>query len=92
LKTANFTSRFLILPDWHFPNLASRILIVSPKTACRRLAVSLRSPRGAAGDLCGPPAVSGHHLQSGHQAFDAKANDIRNFDTFFLPILNAKMN
>lgn len=39
--------------------------IVMPKAACRRLAVSLRPSGGVAGDLCGPPAVPGHPLQSG---------------------------
>ncbi len=35
LKLLTNNSRFLILPDWHYPNLASRILSLCHKRLCR---------------------------------------------------------
>lgn len=35
LKLVTNNSRFLILPDWHYPNLASRILSLCQKRICR---------------------------------------------------------
>jgi hypothetical protein len=65
LKLVANNSRFLILPDWHRSNLASRTLSLCQKKAPGRLAGDLRASAGAAGDLCGPPAVPGNPLQSG---------------------------
>jgi hypothetical protein len=65
LKLLTNNSRFLILPDWHFPNLASRILSLCQK----RLAADWQSAFGHLVVLLetfgGPPTVPGHHLQSG---------------------------
>ena len=58
-------SRFLILPDWHRPNLASRTLSLCQKRLPERLVGDLRASAGAAGDLCGPATVCGNDLQSG---------------------------
>ena len=35
LKLLTNNSRFLILPDWHYPNLASRILSLCHKRLCQ---------------------------------------------------------
>jgi len=70
LKLVTNNSRFLILPDWHFPNLAfpesgiSRV-IVMPKKIAGRLAGRFRPSGSTARDFCGSPMVSGNHLQSG---------------------------
>ena len=52
LKLIANNSRFLILPDWHQPNLGSRELSLTEKRGRGRLAGPLWPPVAAAGDLC----------------------------------------
>ena len=52
LKLVANNSRFLILPEWHAPNLGSRVLASVPEACGARLGRNLRSRRGTAGDLC----------------------------------------
>ena len=55
-------SRFLILPDWHLPNMASRILGLVPKKTARRLASRFRTSRAVARNLRRSRALQGNHL------------------------------
>ncbi|MDZ7581920.1 MAG: DUF4338 domain-containing protein [Deltaproteobacteria bacterium] len=57
LKLLTNNSRFLILPDWHVPNLASRILSLCQKRL-PGLAGSLRTSGAADGDLRRPASIS----------------------------------
>ncbi len=62
LKLVTNNSRFLILPDCHFPNLASRILSLCQKRL-PAVAGGFRPSGCAARDLCGPSTIPGDHLQ-----------------------------
>ena len=64
LKLVTNNSRFLILPDWHFPNLASRILSLCQKRLPADWQAVFRPSGCAARDLCGPATVCRNHLQS----------------------------
>ncbi|MDY6972356.1 MAG: hypothetical protein SV775_08505 [Thermodesulfobacteriota bacterium] len=56
-------SRFLILADWHFPKLASRVLIIMSRETPGQLAGSFRLSGCAVRDLfCGPSMFPGTQL------------------------------
>jgi len=56
-------SRFLILPGFHVPNLASRVMRLTVRRLSADLGAGLSACGVGGGELCGPGAVSGHLLQ-----------------------------
>ena len=59
-------SRFLILPGWHRPNLASRLLSLCEQRLA--LAEAFRPPVVASGNLCRPGPLPRHDLSCGELA------------------------
>ena len=65
LKLLTNNSRFLILPDWHFPNLASRILSLCQKRLPADWQAVFGHPVVLIETFVDPQRFQGNHLQSG---------------------------